>query len=226
MTEREFDQWWKAHRAAFLHIDQWLGKMTTDGERRAGFSDRLHRSEIPESEITQGDVLRNWRSALADVSLKAALDVTAAMSRGDIDKPKDWDDHARFVRRHAHDEPAADPQRNLPKGRLIDGEWVYSCSHCEDLGFRDIWHPKSVAAAESDPDRFLKFGPFLRQVVACTCNEGRRQVQVFEKRREIFPTLSARMYEHHPGAEGKQQLVDEVAAKYVNSGTPWNPDDF
>lgn len=219
MKEREFDEWWKAHRAAFLSIDQWLGKMPTDGERRAGRSDRLKRSEIPDTELTQGDVLRAWRACLADVPLKEALAVSASMSRGDIDPPKTWDDHPRTVRKHAK---GSSFQAHKTRGRLVDGEWTYKCQHCQDEGFRNAWHPAIVDRARREPEAFMEHGPWHQAPLACTCAAGEGVVQRYAKRKPPWsiPVFDeSQHYDFVNGLAGRQKLLDELQAEGV--GTEW-----
>jgi hypothetical protein len=223
MTNTEFDKWWQAHRTAFMSIDAWLGKMPTDAERRAGNSTRLRRSEITESEVTQGDVMRQWRVTLSDVSLADALAVTTRMAKGDIDAPREWEAHARHVRKNVATQPDGEQSSYKPKGRLVDGEWVYHCGRCEDQGTLDIWEKDVVAAASRDPEAFLGTVRGKRHcIVACPCDEGTRMVQTFAKRKQFLPVYDERrMYLYEPGFDSSQKLVDAIFAASVTRGTEW-----
>ena len=188
MNQPDFQEWFAQHRAAFPEISPWLHKL-----------EQIHKtnSDAPSAQA----VLRQWLKALADVGLEEATEATAAILRGDVDKPKAYSDHPAAIRHHARSKrsrapTAAPPKRPATYARPHEGGEVslaealgmlrttrsfnlplggydeaFKCLECEDSGTITVYHPTTVEAME----RMETDTPIYTREVACFCEMGQRK---------------------------------------------------
>lgn len=147
MTHDEFKRWVATHVAAFPGILEW-------GKRVGNWS----------------DVKASWERVLSDVAFDDAARITDLWSKGDLESPKGFGDHARAVRLAAK---GFSSKRVKQTRRTIDGTPTYACKDCEDSGVLYVFHP----AAMREQEQGILERSYIVQIkralpVKCDCDAG------------------------------------------------------
>jgi hypothetical protein len=134
MTETEFYDWLRYHKAKFPGLIRW--------------SDNLP-DEATESDPSRDDVMTSWFRTLSHCSLDDAKAATDLLGTDAEPEPKGWDRHplaiASICRGLRHESRTSRYDR--PQRRVVDGHDVYECPTCRDRGEIVVWHPLTMRAA-------------------------------------------------------------------------------
>ena len=121
MTETEFESWLLRHFAAFPALLQW--------------------TEKKEIKAMWPNIRQSWLRVMGDVPFAEAERVTAELERGDLEPPKAWGEHARFVRQKCKSQAA----KKVRTRRTVDGMPTFACRDCEDEGILTVFAPTAMA---------------------------------------------------------------------------------
>ncbi len=196
MTSEEFSDWMAYHQAAFPGVAKWM------------------RDNTPKDATTEERPVYHWRWALSDVDVLDAKLATDAMLSGDLDEPRGYSSHPRVIRKWCRVERyTAKHHTESTQRTTIDGETVYDCPQCLDIGTVPVVHPK----VHQQVYREVPYGElrWATAVVACSCDAGDKWRQPCSipggRVRHALPTFDDyRMY----GVDG--MLTDESKAAFWN----------
>ncbi len=154
MTEHEFDDWLDYHMAAFPSLRGWFAKNT------------------PNDAVGDQRPLAHWRNALRDVDLEDAQRATDSMLAGDLDEPRAYSAIPKTIRQWCRGSYAVQKKSSSKQRRTVDGEIVYDCPHCLDMGTIPVIHPK----VHQQIYQGVEYADlrWWTCVVACTCGAGEK----------------------------------------------------
>lgn len=208
MNAAEFREWFAHHGQLFPEVQSWLNRL----DAKAG-------------NVSAAGILGKWREiVLLDVELLNAIEASNLLARGEEALPKVFSEHARTVRAIAKRRGAARESGQRTRALFIDGEPTIACLECQDTGWRTVWHPKSVVAAQEGKLRSQENPdgtPAYSCAVACRCKAGDARLNACGHRYD-----PARMCLWTIGLE-----CDKLAALYgwleerQTKAYAWNPDD-
>jgi hypothetical protein len=181
MNQKDFAQWFAAHRAQFAMIDAWIANFPTPSEV-AGSSDP--------NRVTQASLAKAWFNTLADLDIDPCLEATRLMAKGDEALPASWDLHPQRIRaiakRLATRTSSGERFRFGPRVSR-DGEETFRCLMCRDDGMVLIFHDAAVVAMRKG----TYGGPrtVYTAMVICDCEAGE-----YRKRQRMFQDGHIREY--------------------------------
>lgn len=150
MNKTEFGKWFDGvHASCFPNVASWLGNIAASDPERAR------------------SIKAEWMRQLKAVSYRAAGAASRSLA-DDGSRDLHPSEHPGEIVRRAIGE--TQQQYRLPEPRYgINGEPLFACLLCEDSGWRQVYHPKTVAAIR----RGVTPSPYLYTcLVACSCNAG------------------------------------------------------
>lgn len=125
-----------------------------------------------------------WCECVEPISLENAKAASRKMFAEPDLKPYKWQDHPGKIRQIANDiSHRHQPTTDTP--RMIDGEIVYDCSICQDIGALTVWQDQSILAMQRG-----EFGDENSRswAVACTCRMGdghAKRIRRYDARRDV-----------------------------------------
>lgn len=191
MTDTEFDTWYDYHLGYFPGVDGWM------------------KTKVPNKPAT----FAAWRKTLARISLEDAKAATEALYH-QAGETKGFGKHAAIIARLAG-QIAADRAPEQPRAQYVDGEQVYRCLVCHDIGTVIVWHDYTVAiAAGKVANQKLapgtKWSNLYTMALGCCCAAGERWKHIgrYDEKNYLMPDL------HHTRAEQVEVLTAFAATRY------------
>jgi len=211
MTEAEFYDWLRYHKAKFPGLIRW--------------SDNLP-DEATEASPSRDDVMTSWYRTLKHCDIADAKAATDLLGTDAEPEPKGWDRHPLAIAgicksiRHEHRTSRYD----RPQRRVVDGHDVYACPTCRDRGEIVVWHPLTMRAAfQGKIAEAASRGELYRVSVSCAAcqawSPARRSEGgvVFDPQKMLPVPGEGRLADH------VDELVAFVSQRYEAMHT-WNAD--
>lgn len=122
------------------------------------------------SESRRSETQAAWREATRRVDLDDAKEVVRLIHAGEETEPKSfsrWPAAIATGGRRLGQQARAASRRSTSLPRVVDGEYVYDCLQCRDIGMVTVWHPQTLAELAGGD-----LATLYTAVVACTCKAG------------------------------------------------------
>lgn len=154
MTPEEFSQWFTHHTSLFPGIWSWIKKQ----------------SDQSGGKVNGQSIADAWLRSLESVDFRRAMEASDRMS-GLTDEalPKSFDRHPAWIRRQVFGSSHG-YERYQP--RFVDGQQVYECPVCLDIGSVIVWSERTIEAVRDGVP--LDGWNTGTEGVRCTCRRGQQ----------------------------------------------------